>query len=76
MEIIVKKNKLNFLGHTYNCAIGKNGTTANKIERDGKTPLGCFTFRWVCQAYQAGEGSSIYQKDHLKNLNTQYRYVY
>lgn len=44
MEIIVKKNKLNFLGHTYNCAIGKNGTTANKIEGDGKTPLGCFTF--------------------------------
>ena len=38
--------------------------------------LGYFIFRWVCQAYQEGEGSSTYQRDHLKNLNTQYRYVY
>ena len=45
MKIIVKKNKLSFLGTTYDCAIGKNGTTQNKIEGDGKTPIGCFSFK-------------------------------
>ena len=35
---------MNFLGHTYNCAIGKNGTTANKI-RGRQNTLRCFTFR-------------------------------
>lgn len=44
MKIIVKKNKLSFAGTTFDCAIGKNGTTSDKIEGDGKTPLGCFSF--------------------------------
>ena len=47
MRIIVKKNKLSFLGATYECAIGKNGTTQNKIEGDGKTPIGCFSFKKI-----------------------------
>ena len=47
MRIIVKKNKLSFLGTTYDCTIGKNGTTQNKIEGDGKTPIGCFSFKKI-----------------------------
>ena len=47
MRIIVKKNKLSFLNTTYDCAIGKNGTTLDKTEGDGKTPAGNFSFTKV-----------------------------
>ena len=46
MRIIVKKNKLSFLGTTYDCAVGKNGTTQNKIEGDGKFKLDVYLKRY------------------------------
>ena len=36
---------LQFLGKTYQCALGKNGVTQDKKEGDGKTPLGIFPLR-------------------------------
>lgn len=37
--------KLEFLGQTMRCALGKNGVTRSKREGDGKTPIGTFPLR-------------------------------
>lgn len=44
---IYSSGKAVFKGKEYKCAIGKNGTTENKIEGDGKTPIGRFEIRKV-----------------------------
>jgi L,D-peptidoglycan transpeptidase YkuD (ErfK/YbiS/YcfS/YnhG family) len=44
---IYSSGKAVFRGKEYQCAIGKNGITENKIEGDGKTPIGCFEIRKV-----------------------------
>ncbi len=41
--IIVRKNILTFKDNSYTCAIGKNGTTNEKKEGDGCTPLGKYS---------------------------------
>ena len=44
-KIIVTGKQLSFLGKTYPCAIGQNGTTSDKKEGDGGTPIGTFRLR-------------------------------
>ena len=45
--IIVKKNKLIYSDKSFQCAIGKSGTTEEKIEGDGCTPLGKYLIKEV-----------------------------
>lgn len=44
-KIIVTGNRLTFGGKTYRCAIGKGGSSADKKEGDGCTPIGIFPLR-------------------------------
>lgn len=44
---IYSSGKAVFKEKEYQCAIGKNGFAENKIEGDGKTPIGCFEMRKV-----------------------------
>ena len=44
MELLVKNNYLFLENKKYQCAVGKNGLTKNKIEGDLCTPLGVFQF--------------------------------
>jgi len=48
-----------FNGKKYRCAIGKNGVAEDRVEGDGKTPLGCFEIRKV-----------LYRKDKIEKLQT------
>ena len=59
--LIKLKNKdtLIFDEFIFQCAIGKNGTKANKIEGDKSTPKGTFLLKEV-----------YYRADRLKNLKT------
>ena len=48
--ILVRQNTLRYNDKSFQCAIGKNGVTENKVEGDGCTPLGkysidCIYFR-------------------------------
>tara|TARA_B100000427_G_scaffold253858_1_gene217319 strand:+ start:1625 stop:2119 length:495 start_codon:yes stop_codon:yes gene_type:complete len=54
--IIILKNKdtLKFDEFYFNCCVGKNGKTINKIEGDKKTPIGVFSI-----------GNLYYRKDRL-----------
>ena len=45
--IIVRKNTLIYNDKSYQCAIGKSGTTEKKIEGDGCTPLGKYLIKEV-----------------------------
>lgn len=42
IKVDSKNNLLYWNNRSYRCAIGKNGATMDKIEGDGKTPLGQF----------------------------------
>ncbi|TAH36211.1 MAG: hypothetical protein EYC62_03700 [Alphaproteobacteria bacterium] len=42
IKVDSKNNLLYWNNRSYRCAIGKNGATMEKIEGDGKTPLGQF----------------------------------
>ena len=41
--IIVRQNTLTYNDKSYQCAIGKNGITENKVEGDGCTPTGNYS---------------------------------
>ena len=45
--IIVRKNTLIYNDKSFQCAIGKNGTTEKKIEGDGYTPVGTYLIKEV-----------------------------
>jgi L,D-peptidoglycan transpeptidase YkuD (ErfK/YbiS/YcfS/YnhG family) len=45
--ITVKKNTLIYNDKSFQCAIGKRGTTEKKIEGDGYTPLGTYLIKEV-----------------------------
>ena len=45
--IIVRKNTLIYNDKSFQCAIGKSGTTKKKIEGDGCTPLGKYLIKEV-----------------------------
>ena len=45
--IIVRKNTLIYNDKSFQCAIGKNGTTEKKTEGDGCTPLGKYLIKEV-----------------------------
>ena len=45
--IIVRKNTLIYNDKSFQCAIGKSGTTEKKIEGDGCTPLGKYLIKEV-----------------------------
>ena len=45
--IIVRKNTLIYNDKSFQCAIGKSGTTEKKIEGDGYTPLGTYLIKEV-----------------------------
>jgi L,D-peptidoglycan transpeptidase YkuD (ErfK/YbiS/YcfS/YnhG family) len=47
MNILVRGNKLEFAGKTYDCAVGKNGFSVDKKEGDLCTPIGKFSLREV-----------------------------
>ena len=47
MELLVKNNYLFLENKKYQCAVGKNGLTKNKIEGDLCTPLGVFQFNKI-----------------------------
>lgn len=47
-------------GKKYRCAVGENGVTDNKIEGDGKTPIGCFEIRKV-----------LFRKDKIEKPQTE-----
>lgn len=49
-----------FEGKEYKCTIGKNGVAEDKIEGDGKTPIGCFEIRKV-----------LFRKDKIEKLLTE-----
>lgn len=57
MNIIVRKNKLEFAGKTYDCAIGKNGFSDDKKEGDLCTPIGEFELRKIF--YRADKNDDI-----------------
>jgi L,D-peptidoglycan transpeptidase YkuD (ErfK/YbiS/YcfS/YnhG family) len=57
---IYSSGKAIFRGKEYQCAIGKNGIAENKIEGDGKTPIGCFEIRKV-----------IFRKDRIEKPQTE-----
>jgi L,D-peptidoglycan transpeptidase YkuD (ErfK/YbiS/YcfS/YnhG family) len=47
-KIVVHANgTLGFNGNTYKCALGKRGVGVDKIEGDGKTPVGTYPLRLV-----------------------------
>ena len=55
MTIILKnKETLIYEDFSFKCCIGKNGTTANKIEGDKKTPKGTYSL-----------GNLYYRKDKV-----------
>ena len=44
MTILLKnKETLIYKDFIFNCTIGKNGTTKNKVEGDKKTPIGIYS---------------------------------
>tara|TARA_B110000305_G_scaffold7206_1_gene7116 strand:- start:27 stop:518 length:492 start_codon:yes stop_codon:yes gene_type:complete len=45
--IIVKKNILSFDNMSFECAVGKNGITNNKVEGDGCTPSGIYLINQI-----------------------------
>ena len=45
--IIVRKNILSFNGIMFKCSIGKNGVSNQKVEGDGCTPAGKYSFENV-----------------------------
>lgn len=47
MNIIVRGNRLEFTGKTYDCAVGKNGFTLDKKEGDLCCPVGEFELRKI-----------------------------
>ncbi len=49
-DLVVTPWGARFMGRSFPCSIGKNGTTGNKREGDGKTPLG--THRFVGMLYR------------------------
>jgi L,D-peptidoglycan transpeptidase YkuD (ErfK/YbiS/YcfS/YnhG family) len=49
-----------FNSKKYRCAIGENGVAENKIEGDGKTPIGCFEIRKV-----------LFRKDRIEKPQTE-----
>ena len=59
MITIYKNGELHFQNKTYNCAIGKNGIKKRKLEGDGCTPEGTFSF-----------GPLYYRSDRIKRLKT------
>ncbi len=56
---IYASGKAAFGNKKYRCVIGKNGVAENKIEGDGKTPLGCFEIKKV-----------LFRRDRVKKPQT------
>ena len=59
MILVYKNGLLNYKNKIYRCSLGKNGVTNNKIEGDGRTPLGSFNL-----------GPLYYRSDRIKKINT------
>ena len=57
MITVYKNNKLKHQNRIYNCSLGINGLTKNKIEGDGCTPIGSFSL-----------GRIFYRIDRVKKL--------
>ena len=65
MQLILKNKDTLLLGEfKFKCAIGKKGSTSNKIEGDKKTPKGTYTL-----------GPLFYRKDKFKNPDTKIRKI-
>ena len=65
MTILLKnKESLIFDDFLFDCSIGKNGTTKNKIEGDKKTPLGTFEI-----------GNLYYRRDRHNKPNTKLKCI-
>ena len=65
MTILVKnKHTLQIDEFKFNCCIGKNGSTKNKIEGDKKTPKGLFKIE-----------NLYYRKDRVKKLETKLKCI-
>ena len=47
MDLLVKNNHLFVKGDKFQCALGRNGLTNNKIEGDLSTPIGIFQFNKI-----------------------------
>ena len=59
MILVYKNGLLNYKNKIYKCSLGKNGVTNDKIEGDGRTPLGSFNL-----------GPLYYRSDRIKKINT------
>ena len=64
MITIYKNGELHFQNKVYNCAIGKNGIKKRKLEGDGSTPEGTFSF-----------GPLYYRSDRIKRLKTYFNAI-
>ena len=65
MHLTLKNNNTLLLGEfKFKCSIGKNGSTANKIEGDKKTPKGIYSL-----------GPLFYRKDKFKNPDTKIKRI-
>ena len=56
MDIVIENNNFKFNIKEFQCSIGKNGFTSNKIEGDGCTPNGIYKFKEV-----------FYREDKIKH---------
>jgi L,D-peptidoglycan transpeptidase YkuD (ErfK/YbiS/YcfS/YnhG family) len=56
---VYSSGTLVFKEKEYKCSLGKNGIAVNKVEGDGKTPVGCFEMRNV-----------LFRPDKLENIET------
>ena len=65
MILINKNGLLKFNKKTFRCALGKNGGTKNKVEGDGCTPTGIFSF-----------GQLYIRSDRIRTLETKFNYTF
>ncbi len=56
---VTPPSTLNWNGHIFSCALGRNGVTSDKWESDGCTPAGTYALRKV-----------LYRQDRVTNLKT------
>lgn len=45
MDLIIRNNTALWGDHRFPCSYGKHGLTSDKVEGDGKTPIGSYPFR-------------------------------
>ena len=62
--ILVKAKVLSYDGAFFNCVIGKNGISSDKVEGDWKTPVGIFNIQKV-----------FFRKDRLPDLDSDFEMI-